>query len=103
MLIYYNAPSDWEIIFIGHNYYEETEEKNTHTFNEYVFKKISLVFGTQSYIVKNKAIASKIQDLLPITNPIDITFPKVFTSYIIEPQLTKLSDFGGVSNTQNIN
>jgi GR25 family glycosyltransferase involved in LPS biosynthesis len=96
-----NAPSDWEIIFIGHNYYE-TQEKNHHTFNEYTFKKISMVFGTQSYIIKNSAIPLKIQQLLPIKNPIDTTFPSIFTSYIIEPQLTKLSNFGGISNTQSI-
>jgi GR25 family glycosyltransferase involved in LPS biosynthesis len=97
-----NAPSDWEIIFIGHNYYNETEEKKHHTFNEYTFKRISLVFGAQSYIVKNSAIPLKIQQLLPIKDPIDIIFPIIFTSYIIEPQLTKLSNFSGISNTQSI-
>lgn len=98
-----NAPLDWEIIFIGHNYYEETDEKDHHTFNEYTFKKIKLVFGTQSYIINNTAINSKIQQLLPIKGSIDIILPTIFTSYIIEPQLTKLSNFGGISNTQGIN
>ena len=98
-----NAPLDWEIIFIGHNYYEETEEKDNFKFNEYTFKKITRVFGTQSYIINNKAISSKIQQLLPIKGPIDIILPSVFTSYIIEPQLTNLSNFGGISNTQGIN
>lgn len=98
-----NAPLDWEIICIGHNYYEEPDEKVHHIFNEYTFKKIKLVFGLQSYIVNNKAIHSKIQQLLPIKDPIDLILPTIFTSYIIEPKLTKLSEFGGVSNTQNIN
>lgn len=98
-----NAPLDWEIIFIGHNYYEETDKKEHSTFNEYTLKKISLVFGTQSYIIKNDAIFSKIDKLLPIKDSIDIILPKVFTSYIIEPQLTRLSKFGGISNTQGIN
>jgi glycosyl transferase family 25 len=96
-----NAPQDWEIIFIGHNFYE-TEEKNHHTFNEYTFKKVSMVFGTQSYIIKNSAISLKIQQMLPIKKQLDINFPSIFISYIIEPQLTKLSSFGGISNTQGI-
>mgnify|MGYP000927167739 FL=1 len=98
-----NAPLDWEIIFIGHNYYEETEQKDNYKFNEYTFKKIKRVFGTQSYIINNKAISSKIQQLLPIKGPIDIILPSIFISYIIEPQLTNLSNFGGISNTQGIN
>lgn len=98
-----NAPLDWEIIFIGNNHYEEKEEKNHYVFNKYKFKKISRVFGTQSYIINNKVIFSKIDNLLPIKDPIDIILPNVFISYIIEPQLTNLSKFGGISNTQGIN
>jgi len=97
-----NAPLDWEIIFIGHNYYEK-ENQDDYTFNEYTFKKIKLVYGLQSYIIKNNAIYSKIHKLLPMKGPIDIILPTIFTSYIIEPQLTKLSKFGGISNTQGIN
>lgn len=98
-----NAPLDWEIIFIGHNYYEENEKKDHHKFNEYTFKKIKRVFGTQSYIINNKAIYSKIQKLLPIKDPIDIILPRIFISYVIEPQLTSLSNYGSESNTQGIN
>lgn len=97
-----NAPLDWEIIFIGHNYYEK-QDQDDHTFNEYTFKKIKLVYGAQSYIINNKAIYSKMHKLLPVKGPIDIILPSIFTSYIIEPQLTKLSKFGGISNTQGIN
>lgn len=98
-----NAPKDWEIIFIGHNYYETIQTDQHHIFNEYTFKKIKQVYGTQSYIINNKVISSKINKLLPIKVPFDIVLPSIFTCYIIEPQLTNLSKFGEVSNTQGIN
>lgn len=92
-----NAPTDWELIFLSYNYYEPTEPTNEK------YKKITKIHGTQSYIVNKKNInIEKINKLLPIVEPIDITFPKKFKSYIYFPKIFDLSEYGNFSNTQNI-
>lgn len=98
-----NAPNDWEIIFIGHNLFVEVNPTHRIMFNNMILSKINKVHGTQSYIIKNSAIRHKIQKLYPIKEPIDITLPKIFTSYAVEPKITSLSNHAGHSNTQSIN
>lgn len=97
-----NAPSDWEIIFIGHNYYRETNPPQHHQYNNWTFKKIEYMHGAQSYLIKNKSIHSKIKLLYPIKAPYDVILPNIFISYIVDPPLTHLSEFGGYSNTESI-
>ena len=87
------APKDFELLFIGYNYYEKYEFENN-----------NLVHGTQSYIVNTKLLTEeKINKLYPIKEPIDVTLPKVFKCYITVPKIIELSaKFGGISNTQAI-
>jgi glycosyl transferase family 25 len=97
-----HAPCDWEIIFIGHNYYTEPNPPTHLTYNNYIFKKINEMHGAQSYLVKHSALQTKINTLLPIELPYDIALSKLFNCYILEPQLTKLSEHAQYSNTENI-
>jgi len=98
-----NTPADWEIIFIGYNHYGEVEPKHQVILGNSSIKKVNLVFGTQSYLIKNSAIQQKLKNLYPIKEPIDIALPKIFTSYIVDPKISSLSDFSKYSHTQNIN
>jgi len=91
--VLYKAPKDFELLFLSYNYKETYEYEN-----------ISLVYGTQAYVINGKNITQdKINSLFPIRNPIDITLPTVFTrSYIIVPQIAKLSKFATYSNTERL-
>lgn len=97
-----NAPDDWELIFIGHNYYKEINPPEHHQIQDWTLKKINYLHGAQSYIVNNQKIQAKLHELLPIKAPIDIIYPIVFNSYILDPPLTYLSENANVSNTEGI-
>ena len=58
--------------------------------------------GAQSYLIKHSALRQKIQSLLPIDLPYDLALPKIFNCYILEPQLTHLSEHANYSNTEGI-
>lgn len=97
------VPSDWEIIFLGHNYYE-SEGDIIENDTGYKLKQVKLVHGLHGYIVNSKKLKmEKINSLYPIEEPIDISLPKKFKSYVVEPKLIELTEDGGNSNTQGIN
>jgi GR25 family glycosyltransferase involved in LPS biosynthesis len=87
------APDDFELLFLGYNYYEEYS----------TFKKVNYLHGTQSYIVNPKNITlSKINNLYPIEKPYDVVIATKFKTYVVIPKIIELSKFGGYSNTQGI-
>ena len=89
-----NSPKDFEIIFLGYNYYEEY----------YTFKKNSCVYGTHACLINPKNMTKeKINKLFPIKKPYDIILPITFKTYIVIPKIVELNEkFGGISNTQGI-
>ena len=97
-----NAPEDWELIFIGYNYHEEVDPPIHHKIEDYTLKKVKIIYGTQSYLVNNQKIQAKLQSLFPIKAPIDVTYPLVFNSYILDPPLSHLGEHANFSNTENI-
>ena len=91
-----HAPKNWEIIFLGHNYYEIDGKITIGPSN--VYNKINMVFGSHAYLVNiNK---EKIKNLFPIKEPYDIALSKHFNSYITN-KIVELNNFP--SNTENIN
>lgn len=88
------APEDFEIIFLGYNYYEN-----------YDYERVSNVYGAHGYIIKNDNITKdRIGKLFPITYPIDVALANVFKSYIIKPKAIELNKtYSKISNTQSIN
>ena len=87
------APKDFDMLFLGHNYYEEY-----HT-----FKKVNYMHGTQAYIVNVKNITlEKINNLYPIKNPYDVVLPTKFKTFVVVPKIIELGKFGAISNTQGI-
>ena len=96
-----NEFSDWDIIFLGYNHYEKTNEKIIK--RNYSLYPINLVHGTHGYIINLERITKeKIQKMYPIDMPLDVKFPQILDTFIIEPKLIMLSEFGSVSNTQGI-
>lgn len=90
-----DIPEDWDILFIGYNYYEQF------SINE--FNKIKYLHGAHAYLVNNKNITiEKINSLLPIDKPYDIILPIKLKTYIVKPKIIELGDFGHISNTQGI-
>lgn len=91
------APKDFEMIFLGHNYYEEEKEN-------FELKKINYLHGAQAYIVNTNTITmEKIDKLLPFKRPYDVIVPKIFKCYVVIPKIVTLSKYGNISNTQGIN
>lgn len=89
-----NVPDDFEMIFLGYNYYEE----------EYTFKNSKYLHGAHAYIVNGKKLSlEKINKLFPFILPYDVALPKIFKTYIIIPKVIELGEFGSISNTQGIN
>lgn len=88
------SPKDFEILFLGYNYYEEY---NT-------FKQINYVHGTHACLINPKNMTKeKINKLLPIKKAYDVTLPVTFKTYIVIPKIVELNEkFAGVSNTQGI-
>ena len=99
-----NAPDDFEILFIGHNYYEEHIGKENYNTLNYNYKHINLVHGTHCYVFNNKLITDeKIQKLFPMDLPLDLKLPLVFKCYVVTPKIIELNKtFSGFSNTTNI-
>lgn len=92
--------NSWDIIFLGHNYYETMKPKKDDSIRLY---KASKVWGMHGYLVNN-ANAYKYEKLFPITGPIDIILPSALNAYLIEPKVIHLdSKFCSTSNTQGIN
>jgi len=92
-------PNDWEILFLGHNYYE-LNNNNIEHFNTY---NISNVHGTHGYLINLENInEDKINKMFPIMIPYDVKLPQIFNCFVIEPKLIELSEDSTVSNTQNI-
>lgn len=90
-----DIPEDWDILSIGYNYFEE--------FSINSFNKIKYLHGTHAYLVNNKNITiEKINSLLPIDKPYDISLPIKLKTYIVKPKIIELGEFGGISNTQGI-
>jgi GR25 family glycosyltransferase involved in LPS biosynthesis len=110
-----NAPKDFELLFLSHNYYEgynleSYDFKKYEYFEQYEYydyteyKKVNLIYGTQSYVVNKKLLTKeKINKLYPIKKSYDVQICTVFKSYIIIPKIIKLSKYGQISNTQGIN
>jgi GR25 family glycosyltransferase involved in LPS biosynthesis len=96
-----NVNHNFDIIFLGYNYFENKENETTdkNTIN------ISKVHGTHSYIINPRNITEeKISKLDKIDIPIDIKLCEVFDSYIITPKKVNLNTkFSNYSNTQSIN
>lgn len=99
-----NAPDDFEILFIGHNYYEEHFDKENYNTENYNYKHVNLVFGCQCYVFNNKKISDdQIQKLFPMDLPYDLKLPLIFKCYIVTPKIVHLNKiFGSFSNTSNI-
>jgi GR25 family glycosyltransferase involved in LPS biosynthesis len=92
--------NSWDVIFIGHNYYETMKPKKDDSIR---LVKTSKVWGMHGYLVNN-ANAYKYEKLFPITGPIDIILPSALNAYLIEPKVIHLdSKFCSTSNTQGIN
>jgi glycosyl transferase family 25 len=88
-----NPPKDWDLIFLGYNYYEEYS----------TFKQINYLHGTHAYLINTKNLTkAKIDSLLPIEKPYDVILPIKFKTYISQPKIIQLGEFGGISNTQSI-
>lgn len=88
------APTDFELLSIGYNYYEQ-----------YTYKNIKYLHGTQAYIVNPNNISHEIiNSLLPIRNkPYDVILPTIFKMYIVEPKIVELnSKHAYISNTAGI-
>ena len=95
------APKDFEILFIGHNYYEK-ENYSKDYIEDYDYNKIKLVYGTHCYVINNKLLTlEKINNFYPFSKPIDVTFPKVFKCYNVTPKIIFLNSEAKYSNTQN--
>ena len=95
-------PTDWEVLFLGHNYYEVSGE--SFMANGFKVTPVDKVFGTHGYMVNTKVLTlEKIDELLPIVEPFDVAISKIFKSYVVEPKLIELSVHGSTSNTQGIN
>ena len=88
------APGDFDILFLGYNYYEEYT----------TFKQINYLHGAQAYLINPKNMnKEKINKLLPISKPYDLILPIFFKTYIVIPKIVELHEkFGGISNTQSI-
>jgi glycosyl transferase family 25 len=89
-----NSPKDFDIIFLGYNYYEEY---NT-------FKQVNYMHGAHAYIINPKNLTKeKFKKLFPILNPYDVILPIILKTYIIIPKIVELNEkFCGTSNTQSI-
>ena len=89
-----SLPTDWDILFLGYNYFEEYT----------TFRHVNYMHGAHAYLVNTRHITKeKINNLYPITQPYDVILPVKLQTYVIEPKIIELnSDFGGFSNTQNI-
>lgn len=91
------APKDWEIIFLGYNYFEP---KNSSVNHDPHFTLVSKVHGTHAYIV-NPSVRDKVDSLFPIRAPIDIFLSDAFVSYVVIPKQVLLSNVHAkTSNTQ---
>lgn len=86
-----NAPADYELLFLGYNYYE--------TLN---YQHVNLVHGTHCYIINGKKITNALNKLLPIKQSIDVYLPYAFKTYIITPPIITLNKYSSYSNTANI-
>jgi len=88
-----DAPVDFELLFLGWNYYEKFD-----------YEQISYLHGTQSYVINTHNVTQeKINKLFPAEKPIDITLPTKFISYVIKPKTIELGPYASYSNTQNVN
>lgn len=95
---------DWDLIFLDSNYFKLDEKNEIFKTQQFEFQKITYLHGTQCILVNNKNkinLTEKIKKLFPITIPIDITYPTIFTSYVINPHIIGLIDFDH-TNTQSI-
>lgn len=102
-----NAPTDWEVLFLGYNHYEEVKPNEKKIVPQesinLIYKKVNLIHGSHGYLIKSSAINTKLTSLYPINLPYDITLPTVFVAYIVEPKKIFISHYGKISNTQGIN
>ena len=89
-----DIPEDWDILSIGYNYYEH--------FSINSFDKIKYLHGTHAYLVNKNITMEKINSLLPIDKPYDISLPIKLKTYIVKPKIIEIGEFGCVSNTQVI-
>jgi len=89
-----SSPKDFDILFLGYNYYEEYT----------TFKQINYLHGAQAYLINPKNMnKEKIKKLLPIKKPYDVVLPITFKTYIVIPKIVELNTkFAGHSNTQGI-
>ena len=92
------APSDYEILHIGFSYHESFDIN-------YKVERAKLVYGTHGYIINPKNInKQKVDKLFPIREPIDMTLPKIFKSYIVWPRIIELdTKYSNISNTNTFN
>jgi GR25 family glycosyltransferase involved in LPS biosynthesis len=99
-----DLPNDFDILFLGHNYYETSDSVYSKTVKNYNFKKIKTVHGTHCYLINVNNIRDKLEKLYPIKYPYDIALPIYTNSYIIEqnhkPLVNVLEKYNGYSNTQ---
>ena len=95
-----SAPKDWEIIYLGQWNTTYTGQEIQIPNTKYTLKGITGCFGTYGYLVKNKRIKQKLNLLYPITEPYDVVLPTIFNSYIVDPCIIKVGNYG--SNTQGI-
>lgn len=96
-------PKDWELLFIGHNYYETIGDTIEVKDSEYTLKPINRVHGTQGYLVNTQTLTpDKIKKLYPILIPYDIAASSILKSYALDPKIIELSEHGGSSDTQGI-
>jgi hypothetical protein len=96
-------PNDWELLFIGHNYYETNGDTIEIKDSDYKLKPINILHGAQGYLVNTQTLTlDKINKLYPITTPYDVIVPKILKSYILEPKIIELSEYGGESDTQGV-
>jgi len=96
-------PNDWELLFIGHNYYETNGDTIEIENSDYKVKPVKMIYGTQGYLVNTQTLTlDKINKFYPITSPYDITVAKILKSYILEPKIIELSEYGGRSDTQRV-
>jgi GR25 family glycosyltransferase involved in LPS biosynthesis len=88
------APKDYEILHIGFSYHESFDVN-------YKVERAKLVYGTHAYIINPKNIdENKVNNLFPLKEPIDMTLPKVFKSYIVWPRIVELdTKYSNISNT----
>jgi GR25 family glycosyltransferase involved in LPS biosynthesis len=95
-------PKDWEILCIGHNYYETSGEAYV-SCDEYTMKCVNYLHGCQGYIVnlENTTLNTKVNILHRNMNkPYDVILPTVCKTYILEPKLVELNECSNTSNTQ---